>query len=256
MKNAISCVGLLMLFCMLPARAVDVREQGYSVGVNVDAQGRVTACDPDDGSPGRVPTQIAKVIDAAVQQWRFAPARIGGKAVPAHTFVHVKLRATPNAKGGYDLRISYVGNGPRLERHGVIPTYPADAIRMRESAFVYLDVTVQPDGSLTDAKVTSQFESWKVRPSFKKSALEMVKQWRAVPERVNGQPVATHLRVPITYALSPPEFTARQVLMLRAQALKEDAANDGPGISLPSQQEVALDSPLQPQSVAAIVGAP
>lgn len=249
---AMICAGLLALACVLPARAADVREQTYSVGADVDAQGHVVATQFEDG----VPASVTKPLTAAVQQWHFVPVKVDGQAVPAHTFISVKLHATPNTQGNYNLRISYAGNGPRLDRQSVKPFYPVDAIRARQSAFVLLDVTVQPDGSLTDAKVTSQFENWPLLPSFKQSVLALAEQWRAVPEQVNGHAVATHMRVPISFMLDPPTFTHQQLQMLRAHARKEKAANEAPGIPLPSEQEVALDSPLQPQSVAAIVGAP
>jgi len=252
MKTAMICAGLLALACAWPARAADVREQTYSVGADVDAQGRVVATQFEDG----VSASVTKLLAAAAQQWRFVPAKVDGQAVPAHTFISAKLRAMPNAQGSYNLRISYAGNGPRLDRQSVKPFYPTDAIRMRQSAFVLLDVTVQPDGSLTDAKVTSQFENWPVLPSFKQSVLAWAKQWRAVPEQVNGHAVATHMRVPVSFMLDPPTFTHQQLQMLRAYARKEKAANEAPGIPLPSEQEVALDSPLQPQSVASVADAP
>lgn len=252
MKVSLIGAALLALACLLPAYGADVREQTYSVGADVDAQGRVTATQFEDG----VPASVAKLLGAAVEQWRFKPATADGQPVPAHTFISVKLLATPNAQGQYNLRVSFAGNGPRLDRQRVKPFYPVDAIRARQAAFVYLDVTVQPDGRLADAKVTSQFEHWPVMPSFRKSVLALAEQWRAVPEQVNGHAVATHLRVPISFYVDPPMFTRQQLQMLRERASAEHAANDAPGIPLPSQQEVALDSPLQPRAVAAIVGAP
>ncbi|HEX8777047.1 MAG TPA: hypothetical protein VF738_02920 [Rhodanobacter sp.] len=44
--------------------------------------------------------------------------------------------------------------------------------------------------------------------------------------------------------------------VLQACTRKHDAADDAAGIPLPPEREVALDSPLQPQSVATIVDAP
>lgn len=252
MKFATICAGLLALACVLPVRAADIREQTYSVGADVDAQGQIVATQFVDG----VPAPVAKLLTTAVQQWRFTPAKVGGQAVPAHTFISVKLRATPNAKGGHALRISYAGNGPRLGRMGAQPFYPQDAIRMRQSAFLWLDATVQPDGRLTDAAATSQFENWHVLPSFKQSVLKLATQWRAVPEQVDGHAVATHIRVPISFLLTPATFTAKQLAMLRARVRKEKAADEAPGIPLPSEQELALDSPLQPQSMGEVVSAP
>lgn len=252
MKNVMICAGLLSLACAWPTRAAEVREQTYSVGADVDAQGHVIATQLEDN----VPASVAKLLTAAVQQWHFIPAKVDGRAVAAHTFISAKLRATPNTQGSYNMRISYEGNGPRLDRRNVMMFYPTEAIRMHQSAFVLLDVIVQPDGSLSDAKVTSQIENWPLLPSFKQSVMALATKWRAVPEQVDGHAVATHMHVPISFIVEPPTFTHQQAEMLRAYARKQDAANDAPGIPLPSEQEVALDSPLQPQSVAAFEGAP
>jgi hypothetical protein len=69
--------------------------------------------------------------------------------------------------------------------------------------------------------------------------------------------VATHLRVPVTFTLGPDYFTEEQLKILRAAARDEVAKSTvedvRPGVPLPSDEEVALDSPLQPQSVATIV---
>lgn len=252
MKTMMFCAGLLALVCMLPVRAAEVRGQTYSVGADVDAQGRVVATQFESD----VPASVAKLLAAAVQQWHFIPAKVDGQAMPAHTFISAKLLATPNTQGSYNVRIVYEGNGPRLDRHRFIPLFPAEAVSNHESFFVLLDVIVQPDGRLSDAKVTSQFENWPLPPSFKRSVMAQVPKWSAEPEQVNGHAVATHLRIPISFIVEPPTFTHQQIEMLRAYAHKEDAADSAPGIPLPSEQEVALDSPLQPQAVAPIVGAP
>src|SRR6185312_16125740 len=96
MRTAMICAGLLALACAWPARAADVREQGYSIGADVDAQGKVTALQFDDES-----APVRKLLTAAVQQWQFVPAKRDGQPVPAHTFIRAKIRAIPDAQGEY-----------------------------------------------------------------------------------------------------------------------------------------------------------
>lgn len=255
MKRALLCVAILLLACSLTAQAAEKREQIYEIGADVDARGHISAAqvDPD------VPASIAAVLATSIKQWQFTPATINGQPVPAHTFVRTRLQALPNTSGQYDLRISYMGNGPRLDNR-VPPLYPADAIRRRQAAFVILDATVQPNGHLTDMKVSNRFADWPVLPSFKVAVLTAAKQWHAIPEQVDGQPVATQLRIPFTFTISGQTYTAQQIRILREDAHMDAATADAetaqPAIPLPSEQEVALDSPLHPSAVATITNAP
>jgi TonB family protein len=256
MKNVMLCAAMLLLACSLTARAADRREQTYRVGADVDAEGHVTAIQVDP----KVPASIAPVLASAVKQWQFVPAKLDGRPVSAHTFISTKLQALLNAQGQYDLHISFTGNGPYLDRSTVFPGYPRDAIQAREPAFVVLDATVQPDGNLTDMTVSSRFEGWPLRPSFKQAVLAAAQHWHATPEQVDGHPVATHLHIPVNFTISDPIYTRQQVLILREAARKEAATVSAeaiqPAIPLPSEQEVALDSPLYPSAVATITNAP
>jgi TonB family protein len=249
------CAVVLLLTCSLTARAAEKREQTYAVGVDVDAKGHITATQvaPD------VPASIAAVLSYAVKQWQFVPAALGGRPVPAHTFITAKLQALPNAGGQYSLRISFMGNGPRLDNR-TPPQYPREEIRMREGAFLILNATVQPNGHLTDMKVSNRFADWPVQPSFKLAVLTAARQWRAIPEQVDGQPVATKLRIPIVFSIGGQTYTTQQRRILR-EAARMDAATANtettqPAIPLQSEQEIALDSPLHPSAVATITSAP
>lgn len=252
MKNVMLSAAILLLACSLTAQAAETREQTYSVGANVDAQGHITATqvDPD------VPASIAAVLASAVKQWQFTPATLNGRPVTAHTFIRAKLQALPNASGQYNLRIRFMGNGPKLGREGAQPRYPREAIRARQSAFTILAATVQPDGSLTDMNVSSEFEGWPLLPYFKAAVLATAMQWHAIPEQVDGHAVATRMRIPVSFTINPPYFTAQQIKMLREAAREEAIAASEPAIPLPSEQEVALDSPLHPSAVATITNAP
>lgn len=253
MKRIVTlCVIIAFAASSLSAQAAEKREHTYVVGANVDAQGNVSATqiDPD------VPASIAAVLASAVKQWRFTPATRDGQPVPAHTFISTKLQALPGSGGQYQLRISFAGNGPKLDRHAAMPDYPREAARARQMAFTVLEATVQPNGSLTDMRVNSRFENWRFPPSFKTAVLAAAKHWHATPEQVDGIPVATRLNIPVNFTLDPPTLTASQIRILRKATRAEAAEDARPGIPLPSEQMVALDSPLQPRSVASVISAP
>jgi TonB family protein len=255
MKKIKLCTAMLLLACCLTAHAAEKREQTYRVGADVNAGGHVTATQVDKD----VPASIAAVLGSALKQWQFVPATRNGHSLPAHTFVYTKLQAFPNASGQYNLRVSYIGNGPRIQQNK-LPRYPAEGIRQRESAFTVLEATVQIDGRLSDLKVSSKFENWPLPIYFKEAVLASAKQWHGIPEQVDGQPVATQVRIPVSFTLDRPQFTEAQIKILREAARKEDATAEAeaarPAIPLPSDQEVALDSPLQPRAVATITSAP
>lgn len=252
MKITVLGVALLALACNVPTYAAETREQIYRIGADVDATGRITATQLD----ADVPASIGSVVSAAVKQWHFVPARRDGQPVPAHTFVYTKLKAIPDTHGGYSLRISFEGNGPRMLKQNIQPHYPMDAVRRRECAFVVLDATVQPDGSLGDLSAHSRFDDWPLRSSFIGSVLAAAKQWHAIPEQVDGQPVATRMHLSVSFTLNEPIFTAKQTRILNNYAREEAADNAQPGIPLPSDQTLALDSPLKPNAVATITNAP
>lgn len=143
-----------LLACALPLHAAEVREQYFSVGADVDTHCHVTATQIDKN----VPAPLAAVLARSVRQWQFVPAKRDGQPVPAHSFVSTKLRAVPASSGQYHLRISFEGNGPRLDRTSMQPQYPRDAIHAGQSAFAILDATVQSDGQLSEMTVSSKFE--------------------------------------------------------------------------------------------------
>lgn len=243
---------ILLLVCASVAWAGDVREQGYDVGTDVDAQGNITATQIDKD----VPQSIAALLKSSLQQWKFQPAKRGDKAVASHTSVRMVLRAAPDASGRYHVRISYAGNGPRYLTRLPTPKYPPRAVAAHQSEFVVLNAVVQANGRLGDMVVTSQFKDWPMHSWFESSVLAAARHWHFEPETVDGTPVATHVRIPVTFTSPEPNFTQQQLGILRKDAAKQDADDAklaGTDISLPSEQTVALDSPLKPSHVADVI---
>src|SRR4029434_10152305 len=66
--------------------------------------------------------------------------------------------------------------------HQVVPSYPEDARRMGVQGAVALDVVVNPEGRVTQVKVTSGPEA------LSPAATEAVRWWRYQPYLLNGHP--------------------------------------------------------------------
>jgi TonB family protein len=251
MKSIKLLAAALLLACSVSTQAAQVREHTYVVGADVDAAGRITATQVDTD----VPASIADLLTSAVKHWEFVPATQDGHPVPAHTFIWAKLLAVPDDHGQDELRLEFVGNGPRLDKTNPHPRYPREAARAGKQAFMFLDATVQPDGSLTDMTVRSQFANSPVGPSFEHAVLAAAKDWHATAEQVDGRPVATHMRIPVNFTLGARELTPEEAGSLGTAAgrrrLIAKAEANPPRNPLASDQPVALDSPLQPRTFAA-----
>lgn len=249
MKRVMLFAVMLLLIWSLSANAAEKREQTYVVGADVNVEGRVTATqfDPD------VPAPFIALLSAAVKQWQFVPATLNGRQVPAHTFIETRLQAVPDANGKYDLRISFMGNGPRLDQP-IQPRYPSQEIRMNHGAALILEAIAQPDGRLTDMTVTGKPADLPGLVFFRRAVLEAARHWHTTPERVNGQAVATHLRIPMSFTIHRMDMQERARTVRRNTAAANAVAESAAPIT--SDTVVALDSPLRPSTVATIISAP
>lgn len=199
MKIAILCTTALLLACSLSARADVTREQTFVVGADVNAQGVVTQTQPE----ASVSKPIAAVLDLALKRWQFVPAQEGGKAVPVHTFIETKLEAIPDDSGKYSLRISYIRHGPKWDRHPS-PIYPADAARNRESGVIVVKGELQPDGKIVVTDTLGVLEGGNGGSLLKRVARDWFLHHNAVPETVDGRPVAARISTWITFRLGEP----------------------------------------------------
>jgi TonB family protein len=79
------------------------------------------------------------------------------------------------------------------------PDYPAALRQFRVSGRATIDFIVAPDGKVTNAQVTSAS-----MPEFGQAALEGVERWQFEPGVVSGNAVATHMQIPIVFAMDDP----------------------------------------------------
>ena len=156
---------------------------------------------------------VAALTDAAIQavaQWRYDPPASG----PISFLVSVNFSETGEAsavQGGRARgRVSDAGSdwsGGALRVGGAIktpikirdvrPVYPSIAQAARVSGVVILEVRLNTDGAVEDARVLRSI------PLLDQAAVDAVMQWRFTPSLLNGQPVPVVMTVTVNFVLEP-----------------------------------------------------
>ncbi len=77
----------------------------------------------------------------------------------------------------------------------VLPVYPPDALAARVTGVIILEVTIDTDGHVYDAKVLRSI------PLLDNAALEAVRQWEFTPTELNGMRVPVIMTVTVNFTL-------------------------------------------------------
>jgi len=78
----------------------------------------------------------------------------------------------------------------------VRPVYPQEARDARVQGIVILEITIDPQGEVSDAHVLRSV------PMLDEPALDAVQQWRFTPTVLNGQPVSVVMTVTVNFSLN------------------------------------------------------
>jgi TonB family protein len=90
---------------------------------------------------------------------------------------------------------------PKPERVKMLrPTYPAEALARGQHALVVIELIIDEQGKVAEARVLHGPEP------FAKAALEAARQWEYKPTLLNGKPVRVRETVPITFSLPVPSM--------------------------------------------------
>ena len=190
------CVAIFLLTCASAAWGAETREQTYVVGADVNTQGQVTQTQVD----ANVNKGIASFLDLALKRWQFVPAHHDGNAAIVHTFIEIKFEVIPGDADKYTLRVSYLKHGPKWDSRP--PKYPAQAIRERDTGMVVLLGRMNQDGEFEISETRAILANGNPRSTLKQAARNWLASLHAVPETVNGQPVAADTRVAINFRLN------------------------------------------------------
>ena len=90
-----------------------------------------------------------------------------------------------------------VGGGIRapVKINDVRPVYPPAARQARVQGVVILEITIETDGAVSDARVLRSI------PLLDQAALDTVRQWRYQPTLVNNAPVPVKMTAAVNFAL-------------------------------------------------------
>ena len=157
-----------------------------------------------DGSVGDI--RVVKPLDpaldqaavAALEQWRFKPARKEGKAVRALVDVEMAFTWGQNIPRVDSMDVFKPGPGvtvPTVLKE-VKPAYPSAAKDAGIQGIVKLDCIVQPTGRVGDTRVTQSLD-----PDLDREAIRALKQWRFTPGQRQGKPVPVQVSVEISFTL-------------------------------------------------------
>lgn len=114
---------------------------------------------------------------------------------PEGSRVYTVAEETPEFPGGDEARMEYIKNNVK---------YPEEARKQGIEGTVYVTFVVEPDGSITNAKVLRG-----IGGSLDATALEVVKNMPAwKPGKVRGEPVPVQFNMPIKFKLSDSEKKA------------------------------------------------
>ena len=106
----------------------------------------------------------------------------------------------PGEGGGTGGGVYRPGNGVELPQVLVQkkPQYTAEAMRAKVQGVVWVDAVVLPDGTVGDVNITKSLDS---TFGLDQEAIQAAKQWKFVPGRRFGQPVAVLVTIELTFTL-------------------------------------------------------
>jgi TonB family protein len=154
------------------------------VKLRLDATGAISAVEPQL----RITSNLRDSIDAALRDWRFAPARHEGN--PVATEITVPVVCVPPGMP------SPPAGTPAKAISQTAPEYPMVMRRFGLEGRVDLDFDVMPDGSVQNPVVHSSNN-----PEFDAPAMVALRKWKFAPGMRDGKPTKTHMRVPIIFQL-------------------------------------------------------
>lgn len=218
------------------------------VRIDVDATGRVAAVEPTS----KLPAPLADTIRRHVAQWRFDAPRRDGLPVAGTTFARMSVCAM-QAPGSGDLAFALGAseNGPGMDARMLRPSFfPPMSTALVELGRLDMEAIyeVGTDGRATVVSLTTTPANPGVRRGIEAAFRKWLAPMRFQPEALDGQAVATRVRLPITFTferadgIRPDRDIRRRIIESHPTCQALLKAPDGD-----AKPQVALDSPFRLQ---------
>ena len=187
----------------------------------------------------------ASRLEPIARQWQFEAGRVDGVAVETQTTLTVELNASVEPDGSVRLRVADAHTGASSVSRAP-PAYPVDALRDGVSALVVARVRVAADGpaEISELRFGEDVPDYYER-QFAKTVRAAIAKWQFRPERVAGHPVATEMRVPITFCAEPNSRQCREL-----EATEGAVQRSGPpGTPVPTESVAKLLTDVRNASI-------
>jgi TonB family protein len=183
---------LLLAVCAGPATAGEPsRTEPLRGWAEIDSEGRLVAI---EWHPS-VPAALHTVALDGLRKLSFSPALHEGQPQASRSWLtgDIELHADGD---DYEVLLREIAAGPRFIKLEP-PRYPVTALRRRAAAAVIAEFVVGVDGHARDVRARTLDGD----QAFADAVRDALAKWRFEPEQVDGQPVASAVCVPFTFAI-------------------------------------------------------
>lgn len=257
----------IMLFAawmLLPAAAFagePLQDWPITLQLDVNSAGRVTAAKamgptaPQTGdahftakvpSDQRLSEALAHKAEQAALKWKFQPITLAGIPVTGRTWAAAHLRFTQRKDGNVDVALQYLGNGPFMQQQ-VLPRPPEVMLRQMATGIVDVEYVVEPDGSVDHIQTLKWFgKVAQYQEVFAQAIRQAFGASKGLPMLIDGKPVATRMRIPVTFFVGDEtaDFDRKRMLRKAWHALELRTEKDNSDDTSAPVEAVAVDSPF------------
>jgi hypothetical protein len=231
--------------------------------IQVAADGTVESFQMEDS----VGTEIVRVLEHRIRDWRFEPVIENGSAVPVKATVEMTLRAVPAGKGGMNVNLvaaqffeqaasSDGGNGAAKSRLPP-PHYPRKAAAAGVMADLQVVVSVTQDGDATGAEIESldlrtmsyvrPAEAGKYAQQFEAAIRSALPEWKVRTDDLTFVDGVARVRIPVMFSLIGTSWGRLQVVVRQADKKTAVAITDFGAGGAQVSDRIALLTALDPK---------
>ena len=204
----VSCGTCLRVY---PTEAQTAGVQGeVRVDLTIDKTGHVqevrvvqsTAASASGQAPAALQALLNEAAIVAARQWEYEPTVLNGVTVPVIVTANVRFVLTPRETSvpptqaaPAPVRVGGNVKMPTKTRH-ISAVYPAAAQAARVQGTVIIEVTLDAQGRVSDARILRSI------PLLDQAALDAVRQWEYAPTILNGVAVPVIMTVTVQFSIN------------------------------------------------------